>query len=71
MVIIESLRVEFNGMDFSKYGDEGLLSEARHLDNLFRSWEEGYDSYLLMDKIETAFARVKADYDFYSSRCPI
>lgn len=61
MITVESLRIEFDGMDIPKCGDEGLLSEARYLDNLFCSWERGDHSDLLREKIEDAFVSLESD----------
>ena len=65
MITVESLRIEFDGMDIPKCADEDLLSEARYLDNLFCSWERGDHSDLLRERIEIAFVALKSDYEAY------
>lgn len=65
MTTVESLRIEFDGMDIPKCGDDDLLSEARLLDNLFRSWEQGDHSDLLRERIEVVFISLKTNYEAY------
>lgn len=63
MITVESLRIEFDGMDIPKCGEEDLLSQARYVDNLFCGWERGDHSDLLREKIEAAFVSLKSDYE--------